>query len=151
MGCHALLQVTFSTQEFNSGLLHCRWILYHLSHQANPFHQEGLAKYQICQGHDPELPSLQNRENFCCLQANQSMPFCYSSSNRLRQVPSASGCWLTVVIQKDSLCPCGAGGQVVERVLVSFLKPRSLVTHLYVSFPSNTVPSLDYLLNKNLC
>ena len=36
MGCHALLQGIFQTQELNPGLLHCRWILYHLSHQRSP-------------------------------------------------------------------------------------------------------------------
>ena len=34
-GCHALLQRIFPTQGSNPGLLHCRWILYHLSHQAH--------------------------------------------------------------------------------------------------------------------
>ena len=33
MGCHALLQGIFPTQESNPGLQHCRWILYHLSYQ----------------------------------------------------------------------------------------------------------------------
>ena len=33
MGCHSLLQVIFLTQELNLGLLHCRQILCHLSHQ----------------------------------------------------------------------------------------------------------------------
>ena len=32
VGCHALLQGIFPTQGSNPGLLHCRWILYHLSH-----------------------------------------------------------------------------------------------------------------------
>ena len=32
MGCHALLQGIFPTQGSNTGLLHCRKILYHLSH-----------------------------------------------------------------------------------------------------------------------
>ena len=36
VGCHALLQGIFSTQGSNPGLLHCRQILYHLSHQGNP-------------------------------------------------------------------------------------------------------------------
>ena len=36
LGCHALLQGSFSTQGSNSGLPHCRRILYHLSHQGNP-------------------------------------------------------------------------------------------------------------------
>ena len=34
IGCHALLQGIFPTQGLNPGLLHCRWILYSLSHWA---------------------------------------------------------------------------------------------------------------------
>ena len=33
----ALLQGIFPTQGLNSGLLHCRQILYHLSHQGSPY------------------------------------------------------------------------------------------------------------------
>ena len=33
---HALLQGIFPTQGSNPGLLHCRWILYHLNHQGSP-------------------------------------------------------------------------------------------------------------------
>ena len=36
VGCHALLQEIFLTQESNPGLLRCRQILYHLSHQGSP-------------------------------------------------------------------------------------------------------------------
>ena len=36
MGCHFLLQETFLTQELNLGLLHCRQMLYRLSHQGSP-------------------------------------------------------------------------------------------------------------------
>jgi len=32
---HSLLQGIFLTQESNPGLLHYRWILYHLSHQGS--------------------------------------------------------------------------------------------------------------------
>ena len=35
VGCHDLLQGIFLTQQLNPGLLHCRWILYHLSHQGS--------------------------------------------------------------------------------------------------------------------
>ena len=35
MGCHALLQGILPTQGLNPGLLHCRWILYHISHQGS--------------------------------------------------------------------------------------------------------------------
>ena len=37
MGCCSLLQRIFPTQESNLGPLHCRWILYHLSHQGSPY------------------------------------------------------------------------------------------------------------------
>ena len=33
VGCHSLLQGIFPTQGSNTGLLHCRQILYHLNHQ----------------------------------------------------------------------------------------------------------------------
>ena len=36
VGFHALLQGIFPTQGSNPGLSHCRWILYHLSHQGCP-------------------------------------------------------------------------------------------------------------------
>ena len=36
VGCHALLQGIFPTQGSNPGLLHCRQILYFLSHQGSP-------------------------------------------------------------------------------------------------------------------
>ena len=35
VGCHALLQEIFPTHGLNPVLPHCRWILYHLSHQEN--------------------------------------------------------------------------------------------------------------------
>ena len=33
VGCHALLQGIFPTQDLNPGLPHCRWILYLRNHQ----------------------------------------------------------------------------------------------------------------------
>jgi len=37
VGCHALLQGIFPTQEWNSDLLHCRQVLYSLSHHGSPY------------------------------------------------------------------------------------------------------------------
>ena len=34
-GCHSLLHGIFLAQGLNLGLLHCRWALYHLSHQGS--------------------------------------------------------------------------------------------------------------------
>ena len=36
VGCHALLQGNFLTEESNRGLPNCRWILYCLSHEGSP-------------------------------------------------------------------------------------------------------------------
>ena len=36
VGSLSLLQGIFPTQGLNPGLLHCRWIPYHLSHKGNP-------------------------------------------------------------------------------------------------------------------
>ena len=36
VGCHSLLQRIFPTQGLNTGLLHCRQIFYHVSHQESP-------------------------------------------------------------------------------------------------------------------
>ena len=51
-GCRALLQGIFPTQGWNPGLLHCRQILYCLSHQGSPLTAlgtvNGLAWLQVC-------------------------------------------------------------------------------------------------------
>ena len=40
VGCHTLLQGIFPAQGSNSGLPHCRKILYHLRHQGSPTYNE---------------------------------------------------------------------------------------------------------------
>ena len=52
VGCHAFLQGIFPTQGSNPGLLNCRWILYCLSHQGNPFFSRGMGKYLEVKCHD---------------------------------------------------------------------------------------------------
>ena len=42
--CHFLLQVIFPTQGLNPGLLHCRQVLYCLSHQGSQILWEGRNK-----------------------------------------------------------------------------------------------------------
>ena len=44
VGSQSLLQWIFPTQEFNQGLLHCRWIFYQLSYQGSP---AGVAKFPL--------------------------------------------------------------------------------------------------------
>ena len=49
VGCHALLQGIFPTQGSNSGLPHCRQILYHLSPQGSPEGQHDTLNTAITQ------------------------------------------------------------------------------------------------------
>ena len=46
-GSHSLLRGIFLTQGSNPGFLHCRQILYHLSHQGSPWHWNG-AQLALC-------------------------------------------------------------------------------------------------------
>ena len=54
VGCHSLLQGIFPIQGSNPGLLHCRQILYHQSHQGNPTRMQISHNYTCI----PSLPSL---------------------------------------------------------------------------------------------
>ena len=43
VGCHSLIQGIFLIQGLNPSLLHCRQILYHLSHQGSPLISEWVS------------------------------------------------------------------------------------------------------------
>ena len=47
VGCHSLLQGIFPIQVSNPGLLHCRQILYHLSHQGSPTQRRSSSKSDL--------------------------------------------------------------------------------------------------------
>ena len=47
VGCHFLLQEIFPTQGLNPGLLHCRQMLYPLSHQGSPLYRSSIEKYKV--------------------------------------------------------------------------------------------------------
>ena len=49
VGFHAFFQGIFLTQGSNPGLLHGRWILYHLSHQEKP-KNTGVGSLSLLQG-----------------------------------------------------------------------------------------------------
>ena len=52
VGCHALLQDVFPTQGSNPGVLHCKKIIYRLSHQGNPRILQWVA-YPFSRGNFP--------------------------------------------------------------------------------------------------
>ena len=48
VGSLSLLPGIFPTQGLNPGLLHCRWILYQLSHKGSPLNPTGQGKHKYC-------------------------------------------------------------------------------------------------------
>ena len=59
VGSHSLLQGIFLTQGLNPGLLHCRQILYHLSHRASPIPLAmGLNKHILVLAARPHISLL---------------------------------------------------------------------------------------------
>ena len=76
VGGHAFLQGIFPTQGWNSGLLHCRRVLYQLIHQGSPC-TVGLvaqSRLTLCSPHgtsflvvSPSLPSRPSSEVMCYL------------------------------------------------------------------------------------
>ena len=59
---HSFLQGIFPTQGWNPGLLHCRWILYQLSHQRSPWILEWVA-YPFSSGSSRPM----NRTRVSCI------------------------------------------------------------------------------------
>ena len=62
VGCHALPLGDLPTQGLNPSLPHCRWILYHLSHQGSPWILEWVA-YPFSRG----LSRPRNRTGVSCI------------------------------------------------------------------------------------
>ena len=59
VGCHFLLQGIFPNQGSNSGLPHCRQILYSLSHQGTPYLKVYYYKQNKTKQSYPPSPNLQ--------------------------------------------------------------------------------------------
>ena len=57
VGCHTLLQGIFSIQGSNLGLLNCRQILLHLSHQGS--RSSAGKEYACSEGNLSSIPSLE--------------------------------------------------------------------------------------------
>ena len=91
VGCHALLQGLFPTQELNRGLLHYRQILHHLSHQESPRTLEWVA-YPFSRG------SPRPRKDSTCLGVIKSM---HSGA----QMPEGAAIKDPPRCNKDSTCP----------------------------------------------
>ena len=78
VGCHSLLQGIFPTQGSNLGLLHCRQILYHLSHQGSPKTSlkvlAGLHSFLEAPGENPSLFQFLSFERLFAFLGSRLLP-----------------------------------------------------------------------------
>ena len=74
VGCHSLLQGIFLTQGSNPQLLHCRWILYLLSHQGAQTTELSKKKKKICPF---SLPTLLLNNNSAFIFSQGLSPVCF--------------------------------------------------------------------------
>ena len=92
-GSLSLLQGIFPTQGLNSGLLHCRWILYQLSHEGSPSILEWVP-YPFSSGSslprnrtrvscigDSLPPELSEKPKSMCRKKKKLLCFYYSKSS----------------------------------------------------------------------
>ena len=84
MGCHFLLQGIFSTQWSNSHLLHCRRILYCLSHQGSPLNFQMLKNFNCCWGGNWGTLTLHPRPLFANPRSNAHPPALHPQQNELQ-------------------------------------------------------------------
>ena len=90
MGCHALLQGIFLTQGSNPGLLHCRQILYHLSHQGS-----------LCGGRC-EMQSFYQLVSLALIQGSQDL------------APWVAPDWSMSVRSRSSFAPLAGSGWMMQ-------------------------------------
>ena len=71
VGCHSLLQRIFLAQGSNPGLVHCRQILHHLSHQGSPTDPKSSNEWESWDLHFKETLPLSRPGWETC----ESLPF----------------------------------------------------------------------------
>ena len=99
VGSRPLLQGISPTQGFNPGLLHCRRILYHLSHQRSP-----QLKYRLC------LKAARSKGEKGLMEMWVERSFHPGHRGRKRTLLSPGFCfYLMVQLQGGSHAPCVTG------------------------------------------
>ena len=93
VGSLSLLRGIFPTQGSNPGLLHCRWILYQLSHQDSPKSPEEsfTEKKLLSTCSSAPIPILKYGFNFC-----PSQYLCKLSSQLRNPLETEAVCWSLV-------------------------------------------------------
>ena len=92
VGSHILLQGIFPTQGSNPGLLHCRQILYHLSHLGSargPGNPEPKCAPSICSPKHQNSPPLESllRTQWECMSFNKYKTLCFVEIEEVTHQP----------------------------------------------------------------
>ena len=85
MGCHFLLQGVFLTQGLNLGLLHCRQMLYCLSHQGSHFIDEKI-----------KVQRMKSLAHSCSSWWQSGLEVSYSTLLARRKCPASYIIWIFV-------------------------------------------------------
>ena len=86
VGCHFLLQGIFPTQGSNLGLLHCRQMLYHLSHLREPY-------FDIWGFHTWKLSHLRFHETHCAVAVVCHLQVPRGPASLAGLTPTVRGSW----------------------------------------------------------
>ena len=142
VGCPILLWGIFPTQELNPGLLHCRQILYCLSHQGSPWILECVVYPFSRRSSQPRnrmgSPTLQT--DSLCLSHQGSPKLLYNHNNK--QMLITGFICFTVPIEDNE-------GMYHEGLLVSFLSITDTGSHNSIP-PTFLINSAAQLLHKTL-
>ena len=120
VGCHALLQGIFPTQGLNLGLLHCRQILYHLSHQGSPRILEWVA-YPFSR----ESSWPRNWTRVSCIVGGFSTTWATRDDLMSLDAPISYGVWLFLWLMNCSPPGSSVHGISQARILKGVTMPSS--------------------------
>ena len=147
MGSHSLLQGIFTTQGLNPALLHCRWILYHLSYQGSP--PAPLRKSQL---HPQEAGSAaagvrnrraQDHSDVCGVPTLEELNFCRHPSLKLTFIVQLSSIF-TKSFQPHSLA------QQIKEFFKSWTRRLVVIHLLFGALASFAVQDPDLVLKAQL-
>ena len=93
MGCHALLQGIFLTQELNLALLHCRQIIYRVSHQGSSLGSKCGSQIQVdslqtTSDHTALLLKDQQAQTSISIQEGQDLQYRHGNSHEAVRLPA---------------------------------------------------------------
>ena len=123
---HSLHQRLFPTQGLNPRLLHCRWILYRLSHQGSPrtglgyeLNHHGLSSSPVAETHNKAIK--QKDSSGCWIQENQEKGDIeiITTARKLKMI--VTWIWVVDVETGEKRSVCMDWGYILEAEMIRYL------------------------------